>query len=574
MIPSYSNAYIAAFFRSSSRACLVIVSIFATVTPILAAPGQLDPTFALSGKSVTSIVPFSNALSGLAVQTDGKIVAAGSCLADGGDFCIARFNANGTLDTTFDGDGKVVTPIVPGANDWAPQIALQSDGKIVLAGSCRYGANAAFAFCVARYLNNGAMDGSFNGVGKVVVPFDPTIQSTITTVIVQPNGRILVGGYCSSGSASQFCMQRYLQNGMLDGSFGDQGMVFPSISVGTDNRIVGLALQSDGKIVAAGSCGPVSGNHKFCAVRYSELGVIDASFGTAGVADFAIGAGNNQPKAIGLQSSGSIVLSGECQTDSGYQFCALRLQTDGVLDTTFGTSSGYTITAVQPGSDHFATAMIVQPDDRILLAGSCGLGVGSSVCVHRTEANGVPDSTFGTGGRTSTTYPVEGAMNQVTAASLQRDGRVLVGGYCGGGMIYSFCIVRFIGLAQDPLNCALNVDADNAVLATTDALLITRYLLGYRSNALTTGAVGASPTRTNAEIETYLGTLLQAGKLDVDGDGQSLAMTDGLLLIRAMLGLSGTALTNSATNATHPNARNAQQILTWIESTHGVACLP
>jgi len=165
-------------------------------------------------------------------------------------------------------------------------------------------------------------------------------------------------------------------------------------------------------------------------------------------------------------------------------------------------------------------------------------------------------------------------MNQVTAASLQRDGRVLVGGYCGGGMIYSFCIVRFIGLAQDPLNCALNVDADNAVLATTDALLITRYLLGYRSNALTTGAVSASPTRTNAEIETYLGTLLQAGKLDVDGDGQSLAMTDGLLLIRAMLGLSGTALTNSATNATHPNARNAQQILTWIESTHGVACLP
>ena len=103
-----------------------------------------------------------------------------------------------------------------------------------------------------------------------------------------------------------------------------------------------------------------------------------------------------------------------------------------------------------------------------------------------------------------------------------------------------------------------------------DALLISRYLLGFRGTALTNGAVGPNPTRTGQALEDYLGAL----NLDVDGDGAALATTDGLLLLRAMLGLTGTALTQGATNVAHPNVRNAQQILTWIEDTHGVACLP
>ena len=104
--------------------------------------------------------------------------------------------------------------------------------------------------------------------------------------------------------------------------------------------------------------------------------------------------------------------------------------------------------------------------------------------------------------------------------------------------------------------------------------LIIRYLLGFRGDSLTGGSVGANASRTNREIDTYLGTLLQNGSLDADGDGQALAMTDGLLMLRAMLGHTGTALTQGATNAAHPNVRNAKQILTWIEETHGVACLP
>ena len=116
----------------------------------------------------------------------------------------------------------------------------------------------------------------------------------------------------------------------------------------------------------------------------------------------------------------------------------------------------------------------------------------------------------------------------------------------------------------------MNADANQTVDPAIDATLITRYLLGLRGDALTTGALGQNSARTGQALETYLASL----NLDADGDRQALAMTDGLLILRAMLGLTGTALTQGATNASHPNVRSAQEILTWIESTHGVACLP
>jgi len=139
---------------------------------------------------------------------------------------------------------------------------------------------------------------------------------------------------------------------------------------------------------------------------------------------------------------------------------------------------------------------------------------------------------------------------------------------------WNACMARLRGGPYDPMTCSLNGDANGALAAVSDGQMIARYLLGLRGTALTNGAVGPNPGRSNAEIETYLADLLAQGKLDADGDGQSLAMTDGLLILRAMLGLTGEALTAGAVNTAYSNARNAQQILTWIESTHGVACLP
>ena len=113
-----------------------------------------------------------------------------------------------------------------------------------------------------------------------------------------------------------------------------------------------------------------------------------------------------------------------------------------------------------------------------------------------------------------------------------------------------------------------------AVDAATDGLLIVRYLLGLRGAALVSSAVGSNPARNTTQIEAYLAGLLLAGTLDADNDGQMLATTDGLLILRALIGLSDTALTAGAANSAHPNARNAQQILAWIAATHGASCLP
>ena len=156
---------------------------------------------------------------------------------------------------------------------------------------------------------------------------------------------------------------------------------------------------------------------------------------------------------------------------------------------------------------------------------------------------------------------------------MDSDNRLVLLGGCTRGLGASaekVCLARLKGGPYNPLACALNLDANQTIDPTTDALLLTRYLLGFRGNSLTIGALGQNPTRTGQALETYLASL----DLDVDGDGQSFATTDGLLLLRAMLGLTGDALTQGATNASHPNVRNAQQILSWIESTHGVACLP
>ena len=161
-----------------------------------------------------------------------------------------------------------------------------------------------------------------------------------------------------------------------------------------------------------------------------------------------------------------------------------------------------------------------------------------------------------------------GSANSVKVDGL---GRIALYGRCRKSTgTYEACATRLRGGDRDVTACTLNVDANLNIAATTDALLLTRYLLGLRGDALTTGALGLNPTRTGQALETYLASL----NLDADGDGQALAMTDGLLILRAMLGLTGTALMQGATNASHPNVRNAQQILTWIESTHGVACLP
>ena len=337
------------------------------------AEGSLDTSFGASGKVITDIGSGSDAANAVAIQLIGlemKIVAAGySFNGTGSDFALVRYNANGTLDTTFDADGKVTTPIGSG-NDYANAVAIQSDGKIVVAGYSSNGTNEDFA--LVRYNADGSLDTSFNSSliclpiaicnGKVTTPIGSG-NDYAKAVAIQPDGKIVAVGDAAGGAGIGFALVRYNANGTLDTSFGASGKVFTDIGGGS-NRANAVAIQPDGKIVAAGNAGGDS-----ALVRYNVAdGSLDTSFGASGKVFTDIGGGSNRANAVAIQPDGKIVAAGNAGGDSALVRYNVA---DGSLDTSFG-ASGKVITTISGsggGRNDSAQAVAIQPDGKIVAAG-------------------------------------------------------------------------------------------------------------------------------------------------------------------------------------------------------------
>ncbi len=455
-------------FLVASFACQAVVGV----------PGSLDASFG-SGGRVRTLNSGDNAAA-LAVQTDGKLVVAGSCFNAAGsklDFCAVRYNSNGTLDATFGSGGKVVTPVRSGY-EYAVALAIQADGKLVLAGYCpRSGGNN--DFCALRYNANGTLDTSFGAGGTVVTSF-AGVDDHAAAVTVQPDGKIVVAGYCTGSGF--ICAVRYTGDGVLDGTFGSGGKVTTTVGSGS-NRGRTLALQSDGKLLLAGSCVGATGDD-FCIVRYNTFGALDASFGSGGVLLTAVGPTNDYGNALALQPDNKIVLAGNCYTAAGAKsnFCAVRYNSDGTLDATFG-SAGKVTTAIGNGDD-FAIGVALQPDGRLVLAGYCSGAIYPSFCALRYSANGALDTTFGTGGLVVSSSG--NSYDFARAVALQPDGKIVVAGVCAGTS-NDWCIVRYDGGPFGYQNCKMDVDGDNQVLATTDSLIHARIALGISGNAVVNG---------------------------------------------------------------------------------------
>lgn len=200
----------AAFIR-----CVVVAAFvaFGAGFTASAAPGSLDLSFGSgSGKVIETIGGDDNAHAML-VQPDRKIVVVGACGAPTNrDFCVARFDSSGALDATFSSDGRVVTPIGAGNSD-AYAVALQTDGKLVVAGACGNGGSR--DICLVRYNPNGTINGNFatNGVAITAVG---TGEDAAAGVAIQSDGKIVVAGTCRSGGNDAFCVVRYTTDGILD----------------------------------------------------------------------------------------------------------------------------------------------------------------------------------------------------------------------------------------------------------------------------------------------------------------------------------------------------------------------
>ncbi len=274
-------------------------------TLVVVTSGTLDETFGTGGKVTTSFGTNHDEIDCLAIQQDGKILAAGSSyIGSYYDFALARYNTDGTLDASFGTSGKVTTPIGT-QSDNAYGIALQTDGKIVVAGSATTSFNSDFA--LVRYNTNGTLDTSFGTGGKVTTPIG-SAADTANAVALQADGKLVVAGYSNNGTYNDFALVRYNSDGNLDSTFGTGGKVTTPVDSG-HSYAYGIVIQQDGKIVLAGYSYN-SSNEDFALVRYNTNGTLDTTFGTNGKVVTQIGTYHESAHGIAIQSNGEIVVGG------------------------------------------------------------------------------------------------------------------------------------------------------------------------------------------------------------------------------------------------------------------------
>jgi len=447
------------------------------------------------------------------LQPDGKIVLGGSCSISGlNNFCVLRYNANGSLDTSFGGTGKITTVVA--TTNSLNAVAVQRDGKLVLAGQCNV--SGAFAFCARRYNADGTPDNAF-GDGVTGLAHTPmgSGSSAATAMVVQPDGKLVLVGRCTGVVNVDFCALRLNADGSPDLSFGTSGKVITAISTqgnGIDSPKA-VALQPDGKLVLAGECAGASVND-FCALRYNANGTLDLTFNGTGWVKVHVGAAatTNGASAVVVQPDGKLVLFGFCTLP--FDFCVLRYNANGTPDVSFN-GTGTVVVSPTNNADT-AQAMALQPDGKLLLAGQCppsgdicagGSCPNADFCVLRLNIEGTLDNWWNGTGKVIT--PVgAGAVDFVSAILLQPDGKVVLAGSCNNGTDYDFCAVRYDGGPFPTPACNLDIDGDGQILGTVDSLIHARIALGMTSNAVTNGIVfPATAKRTSwSLIRTHLNT--------------------------------------------------------------------
>jgi len=396
-----------------------------------AAPGDLDSTFGIGGKVTTDFGGFEVG-NGIALQADSKLVTVGTSFIGGQSFfALSRYNPDGTLDSSFGSGGKVTTDFGSGLSR-SEDVAIQLDGKIVAAGLVFTGEFTS-NFAIARYNPDGSLDTSFGSGGEVRTDFNSG-RSFANAVAVQPDGKILAAGATFVGGVgNEWALARYNGDGSLDASFGTGGLVITDIAP----EIIDLALQPDGKIVAGGR-----GSGNFALARYNPDGSLDTSFGTGGKVATDWGR-DDAIFSVALQPDGKIVAAGDSLSSTA-DFVLARYSLDGSLDSSFGTG-GKVITDFG-GVGGRANAVVLQPDGKIVAAGiSVYAANPATFALARYNVDGSLDSSFGIGGKVTTSFG--GAFGDVAnALVLQPDGKIVAAG-TDEATSWDFALARYEGTA-------------------------------------------------------------------------------------------------------------------------------
>ena len=401
-----------------------------TLGPVLnAAPGDLDPTFGTGGKVITTVGSGADYVGGVALQQDGKIVVAGLSNDSQAHRAVAvvRYTSTGALDPSFGTGGMVVYS--SSYFSWVTGLALQSDGKIVVVGYggdgvVGGGASQGRSIFVLRFTSAGALDWSFGNFG--IVKTNIRDGACAEDVAVQNDGKIVVAGFSYSSSAGKedMVLVRYTTTGALDTNFGTGGKVVTPVG-SSEDWARSVAVQSDEKIVIAGSTRIASGNRDFAVVRYTSTGALDPDFGSGGIVTTPLGIYNDIGSCMVVQSDGKIVVAGSHGVSLfDWEFALVRYTGAGVLDEGFGSGGIVTMPGTGGGED-----VALQSDGKIVVAGYTHDGNSDAFALVRYTGAGALDPTFGASTGTVVTHVSTYAnSDHGTGVAIQSDGRFVVAG--------------------------------------------------------------------------------------------------------------------------------------------------
>jgi uncharacterized delta-60 repeat protein len=357
--------------------------------------------------------------------------------------------APGELDVAF-GAGGQRTMDLGGTYDWGYATAVQPDGRILAAGVTN--SRGSYDFVVSRYLAGGALDPSFGDNGVTVTDFGGS-KDWAYALALEPDGHVVVAGVSDRSGSQDFALARYDQNGKLDQHFGDGGLVLTPVRPLTTDIVHGLAVQPDGKIVAAGvtydDTVTARPHGDFMVVRYTPQGDLDPSFGVGGVSTTNFDAESyDEPYAVALQPDGRIVLGGTSNTGGGVgrifgadNLALARYLPNGLLDPTFGDGGKVVVDAGSMMES--IRALALQPDGSIVAAGRTNGEKRGDMLVARFLPNGALDPSFGHGQAGMAVDDLGTAEEGLTSVALAPDGTIIAGGVAAPRPNGDLAVVRY-----------------------------------------------------------------------------------------------------------------------------------
>jgi uncharacterized delta-60 repeat protein len=428
--------------------------------------GFLDPEFGANGKVLTHFKGDFDYGADVALQADGKIVVAGSTLSGGGgdNFALARYLPNGDLDTSFSFDGRVATDFA-GRYDSAQAVAIQSDGKIIAAGIGTETIGGVFVrvFAVARYKPDGGLDATFGAGGKVMTRIGES--DLASDIAIQADGKIVVVGQTlTEFGDDDFAVVRYNSDGTLDEDFDADGKAAADFGARNDSANA-VAIQPDGKIVVVGQMErqTVAGalEKGFGLARFTIDGELDTSFHSNGITSTEFTEGIDIAQDVAIQADGRIVVAGSGDSEGDGQFALARYLPHGEPDSDFD-ADGQVLTDFGGGPFDGATAVAIQSNGKIVAAGwgSSG-GGGSNFALARYLPDGALDTSFSVDGKTTNDLagPDDGDLvviqpdgrvitagdDGVNGVVIQSDGKIIAAGFAFTGDDSDFALARYLG---------------------------------------------------------------------------------------------------------------------------------